>query len=473
MSSSERDARGSYSRNRDSRRRFARKSSDYRRSDRRHLDHRRGYERRLRRRGSRSPSGQRDRRHHRSHKRESYYVDDSYYSDSSTGRTSRRRKPRTSTRRTSRYSERRGRYRDLPRVTRRQRIPRNRSSESESSPSISEYDSTVTEMERRRKRPRSGRDRSLRFRVGDKVEFKYRSARGKIWLRAEVLEVEKGMYREHIYKIYLPDLKELMHYVSGDELRVRRRLAKYEFLQKQKDIKLFKNARRQEALEELWMNDWPRVVTSRKDGNRGRSRGRVRHNKNLPRQRASSAVRQSDFLEMAAPKNRQRASSLPPTRYTWPMLLAEFALHFKDKPNAQEMPVPRGHDVDERKVPDDSEEYHESGIQTKAQLEDTKENVSMFAVNTTGNEEHLNITGHDRDVQQNNRNREYYREQYDHTNDLMEERSGQRVGKGNSANLNFLMGDDKNGQPALEGPINFYFLFPEKGSTATTQRWES
>jgi len=480
MSSSEGDRRGSFSLYRPSRRRHARGGLDYRRSGMRDLGHRERYERRLRR-GSRSPSGRKERRHHRSH-RKGYSAGDSYNSGSSSEgsqeswSTRRRKRSSSPKRRTSRYTDRRGRYRNLPRRSRRRRTLRSESSESESSPFRSEYDSTVTEIDRKRKRLRSGRDLSIRFRVGDKVDFKYRAKSGKMWLPAQVSEVEEGMYGELLYKIYLPDLGKMMHYVSADELRPRRRLTKRDAIQERRDIWLVKNARRQHALEELWVNGHPRLVPQIRDEyDRGRSRCRFRNprNHNHINQRASSAIRQRDHLVMGVPKTKWRASSLPPARYTWPMLLAEFASHLEEQPCTLEVPPSEEQDVNELKDADGNEDYHKSGIRAKAPFEVTKETGDIFIDNVNDNDEHLNITQHDHEVQKKKRNRDvYYTQPYNHDGDLLQAPNGGRVSKSNPANFSILVGNKKNGHRSLETPININFLFPKKGADLVPQRWE-
>lgn len=284
------------------------------------------------------------------------------------------------------------------------------------------------------------------------------------------------MYGEVIYKIYLPDLGKLMHYVSADELRARRRPTKRDIMQERRDILLFKNARRQHALEELWVNGHPRLVPeTREEYDRGRSRWRFGNQRNHAPQRASSAIRQNDLLVMAAPKNKQRASSLPPARYTWPKFLWEFASYLQDKPYNYEALASEEQDGNELKDPDDNEDYHESGMRAKAQFEVAKENGGMLVENVNDNAEHLNITEHEHEVQQTKRNRDiYYRQQRNHVNDsdLHEAPGGERVGKSNAANFSILVGDNKNGNRNRETPININFLFPKKSFDVVPQRWD-
>lgn len=204
------------------------------------------------------------------------------------------------------------------------------------------------------------------YRVGDKVEFKYRSrTRGTVWINAEVERAYQGMYGVQTYTIWLPDFRKIKDYVSSGELRLRRvggLEEDYErLLQNHDEIirnhnKILRAQRQREArelkmrhphpleldVEDIGMNrsiypgrlaygtnrrDIGRFETNNNADSFGSSRGRGRN-----RDARSSSVARTDNESFGSAR-RQRSASLPPLNYTWPKLFAQFAHHALTKKN--------------------------------------------------------------------------------------------------------------------------------------------
>jgi len=198
------------------------------------------------------------------------------------------------------------------------------------------------------------------YRVGDKVEFKYRSrTRGTVWINAEVERAYQGMYGVQTYTIWLPDFRKIKDYVSSRELRLRRvggLKEDYERLLRNHD-EILRNhneilqAQRQREARELKVRhaqplelDMENIGVNRSTypgrlayrtkrheigryesnncaGSFGSSRGRGRN-----REVRSSSVARTDNESFGSAR-RQRSTSLPPLNYTWPKLFAQFAHH--------------------------------------------------------------------------------------------------------------------------------------------------
>jgi len=197
------------------------------------------------------------------------------------------------------------------------------------------------------------------YRVGDKVEFKYRSrTRGTVWINAEVERAYQGMYGVQTYSIWLPDFRKIKDYVSSGELRLRRvggLEEDYERLLRNHDEilrnhnEILRAQRQREARELKVRHAYPLELDMELIGNRstyparlayrtqrpeigryesnncadsfGSSRGRGRN-----RETRSSSVARTDNESFGSAR-RQRSASLPPLNYTWPKLFAQFAHH--------------------------------------------------------------------------------------------------------------------------------------------------
>jgi len=405
MSSPQGRRRGSYSHDRERkyRRRSGRGDSldrrNYHRSDSRDDDgNRRRYDRRSSRRvESRSPSIRNKRRNERGPQRGT--NDEDYHTDSTVTEQSRirRRQSRISRwRRDRRYTPRRVRHSNRY-PPRRRRVNRRRrktyrweTTESDSSVTLSEYDSSETDIGWRQWRRRYAELESpFLYRVGEWVEFRFQTGHGAKWLAAVIKKVNRAMYGEYTYSVYLPSLGEWRSFVSADELRDRS-ITDYDLLKEEKEIRLFKGADRRNA--NGWMNNYtlPDILPKEEYDllSRGRSTNRVQGVQNVTRLRTKSANGRFDPTREEV-GNKQRATSQPPARLTWPKLLAEFAYHYKNSINYA--PELYGQDCKDEKV-----------LNGKDECDDNELRIDDSPGLTTIESHDINLEEYTQDVEQHN-----------------------------------------------------------------------
>lgn len=175
--------------------------------------------------------------------------------------------------------------------------------------------------------------------------------------------MKDSLYDEITYTIYLPDSHKCLRYVSGDELRFPRLTRDEE--RKLKIRELQKQLEAQTRISELTRNELTRAELRsqmlREAQGRGRSppRARGRSRRAVPRQypasarnsplrrkqpppRATSVGAEEIPNTAGMPKEDRRASSLPPSNYTWPQFIADLthAVYMKgDVANEDDMPT--------------------------------------------------------------------------------------------------------------------------------------